>query len=50
MTLLEKVSNCMWDGATGLEHINRAEPDLLLFQVPSDCTIADQGWNGKASK
>jgi hypothetical protein len=50
MTLLQKRSNCMGDGATRLEHINRAEPDPLLFQVPSDYTIVDQGWNGKAAK
>jgi hypothetical protein len=40
----------MGDGSTRLAHINRAEPDPLLFQVPSDYTIVDQEWNGKAAK
>jgi hypothetical protein len=50
MTLLQKRSNCMGDGTTRLEHINRAEPDPLLFQVPPDYTIVDQGWSGNAAK
>lgn len=50
MTLLQKISNCMGDGTTRLEHIDRAEPDPLLFQVPSDYTIMDQEWSGKAAK
>jgi hypothetical protein len=50
MILLLKSSDCIGDGTTRLEHLNRAEPDPLLFQVPSDYTIVDQGWNGKAAK
>lgn len=50
MTLLQKRSSCMGDGTTRLEHINREEPDPLLFQVPSDYTMVDQEWSGKAAK
>jgi hypothetical protein len=45
VVLLEKRSNCIGDGTTRLEHINRAEPDALLFQAPSDYTTVDQGWS-----
>jgi hypothetical protein len=40
--LLEKESNVMGDSTTRLENINRAEPDPLLFRIPSDYTIVDQ--------
>jgi hypothetical protein len=50
ITLLQKRSNCMGDGTTRLEHINRAEPEPLLFQVPPDYTIVDQEWSGPAAK
>jgi hypothetical protein len=50
MILLQKRSDCIGDGTTRLEHLNRAEPNALLFQVPSDYTIVDQGWSGKAAK
>src|SRR5437879_4476494 len=39
--LLQKWSNCMGDGTTRFEHMNQAEPDPLLFQMPSDYTIVD---------
>lgn len=50
MILLQKRSNGMGDGTTRLEHINVAEPDPLLFQVPSDYTMVDQEWSGKTAK
>jgi hypothetical protein len=43
--LLEKeshVPNTLWDSTTRLENINRAEPDPLLFRIPSDYTVVDQ--------
>jgi hypothetical protein len=48
--LLQKRSNCMGAGTTRLEHINRTEPDPLLFQVPPDYSIIDQAWSGTAAK
>ena len=50
MTLLQKRSNCIGESTTRLEHINRAEPDPLLFRVPPDYTIVDQPWSGPATK
>jgi hypothetical protein len=50
VALLQKRSNCMGNGTTRLEHIDRTEPDPLLFQVPSDYTVVDQEWSGKTAK
>jgi len=42
MILLQKWSDCSGSGTIRLEHINRAEPDPLLFQVPTDYTTLEQ--------
>ncbi|PWT85077.1 MAG: hypothetical protein C5B56_14565 [Proteobacteria bacterium] len=38
MAVLQKWSNCLGTGTVRLEHIDRTEPDPLLFQVPSGHT------------
>jgi hypothetical protein len=40
--LLQNESNSLGESTTLLENINRAEPDPLLFRIPSDFTIVDQ--------
>jgi hypothetical protein len=42
MILLQNESNSLGESTTHLENINRAEPDPLLFFIPSDYTIVDQ--------
>src|SRR5215471_7444916 len=41
MTVLQKWSNCLGSGTIRMEHIKREEPDLSLFQPPSNYTIIE---------
>jgi hypothetical protein len=41
LILLEKESGPLGDSTTRIENLNRAEPDPLLFQVPSDYLVVD---------
>jgi hypothetical protein len=50
MTVLHKWSNCAGTGTVRLEHIDRTEPDPLLFRVPAGYTTVEQHWNEPAAK
>jgi hypothetical protein len=50
MNLLQNESNSLGESTTRRVNINRAEPDPLLFRIPSDYTIVDQKGYGAASR
>jgi hypothetical protein len=45
MAVLQKWSNCLGTGTVRLEHIDRTEPDPLLFRPPAGYTTLEQHWN-----